>query len=374
MNNERAELNQQFLEVINNGFLTDFEKSAGLTKIASGLVKLFVEQEGFTGKIIPPTTITRQECIPTGIDGTYYIRRAIDNGDRVNAVETARTGYPTGKYIHGNDYIINLSFKDSDVIMKDTRELQDTWTYDVMNIYENRIGLGMQKLTDKIFMSNINSGLGFNTSTGALKSGAGSGSKQIVDFRAYHGTSGKSIGIASEMITIMKQQFGMKTNATGIASTSIATINANFVPNPQRPLVAATVLMNLYDWEDFAEFPATDIGSILRAEWIQGYKMQSFKGLNIITTLHADLVPRGTMYFFPLPEFMGHNFELDPIQVLTKVDSFLHKLEMKGQALNGQGLANLYATWMMLFTPRGQDNPSSSVDPNLVTMGVDLGQ
>ena len=374
MNNERAELNQQFLEVVNNNFMSDFDKSAGLTKIASGLVKLFIEQEGFTGKILPPTSITRQECIPTGIDGSFYIRRAIDNGDRVNAVETGRKGYPTGKYITGKDYIINTSYKDSEVIMKDTRELQDTWTYDVMNIYENRIGLGLQKLTDKIFMSNINSGLGFNTVTGALKSGANSGSKQIVDFRQYHGTTGNSVGIAPEMITIMKQKFGQKVNGTGAVSNSIATINANFAPNPQRPLAAATVLMNLYDWEDFSEFPATDIGSILRAEWIQGYKMQTFKGLNIVTTLHADLVPRGTMYFFTTPDFMGHNFEIDPIQVLTKIDSFNHKMEIRGQAHNGQGIGNIYSVWMMLFTPRGDVNPGSVVDPNLVDMGVDLGQ
>lgn len=355
---DKQEVNAQFLEIINNGAISDQEKGAQLTKVGSGLLKLYVEQEGFTGRILPPQGITREAMIPTGIDGTWYIRRPIDNADRIQVVETSPIGYPTGRYISGKDFVINVSYKESEVIEKDTRELQDTWTYDVQDIYENRIGLGMQRKIDMIFMKQILTGLGWDTTGGGLLS---SGSKQIVDFRAFHGASGTSVGVLPAMITEMKQKFGMKSaNETVNVLASL-----QFQPNPTKPLMASTVLMNLYDWEDFAEMPATDVGGIVRAEYFHGYKMQTFKNLNIVTTLHADLCPRGNMFFFAPPEFLGFNFEVDPIQVKTKVDSFIHKLMMKAEALNGIGIGNFYSYWHMLFTPRGETIQSAA--PNIIT-------
>lgn len=368
MSIEKNAVNAKFLEILNDGGLTDLEKSAQFTKVGSGLLKLFVEQEGFTGRIIPPEQITREQCIPTGIEGSFYIRRPIDNGDRVNAVDVARTGYPTGRYISGTDYPIFLTYKESDVFQKSTREIQDSYTIDIQDIYENRIGLGLQKRTDKNFMAQVYSGLGYNTATGALKAG---GSKQIVDFRPYHGASTASLGVVSEMIVRMKQYFSARATAAQKAATSISLTNANFEPDPLKPLIASTVLMNIYDFEDFSEMPATDMGSILRAEYFQGYKMNTFKNLNIVTTIHSDLVPRGTMLFFALPEFIGHNFEVDPIQVKTKVDSFNHTLMVKGEAFNGIGLGNFYGIWQMLFTPRGIV-PAAPAQPNLTTLGITL--
>lgn len=357
MNNEKQEVNARFLEIINSP-ISDQEKEAQLTKVGSGLLRLFVEQEGFSGKIIPPQPMTREAMIPTGIDGTWYIRRPIDNGDRVQAIETTPVGYPTGRYISGKDFVINVSYKESEVIEKDTRELQDTWTYDVQDIYENRIGLGIQRANDVIFMRQILTGLGWSTSTGLLVSG---GSKQVVDFRSFHGAIGISTGVLPAMITEMKQKFSMKTGDNTV--TSVA--NLTYVPNPTRPLVAVTVLMNLYDWEDFAEFAATDVGSIIRADYFQGYKLNTFKNLNIVTTVHSDLCPRGNMFFFTSPEFIGYSFEVDPIQVKTKVDSFIHKLMMKGECLNGIGIGNFNSYWHMMFTPRGADITTD--EPNILT-------
>jgi hypothetical protein len=360
MSPNSLEVNAQFLEIINSG-LTDHEKSAQLTKAGSGLLRVFVEQEGFSGRILPPQGITREAMIPTGIDGTWYIRRPIDNADRIQAVETSPVGYPTGRYISGKDFVINVSYKESEVIEKDTRELQDTWTYDIQDIYENRIGLGMQRKTDKIFMKQILTGLGWDTTPSTGGGLLATGSKQIVDFRSFHGATGVSTGILPAMITEMKQKFGMK--AASEAQQTVA--NLAYVPNPTKPLMAATVLMNLYDWEDFSEMPATDLGSIIRAEYFHQYKLNTFKNLNIVTTLHSDLCPRGNMFFFTTPEFIGYNFEVDPIQVKTKVDTFLHKLMMKAEALNGIGIGNIYSFWHMLFTPRGSEITTDA--PNILT-------
>ena len=311
MTPDKVETNALFLEIINNPGMDDHEKSAQLTKVGSNLLKVYVEQEGFAGRILPPQGMTREAMIPTGLDGTWYIRRPIDNAERIQVVETSPMGYPTGRYISGKDFVINVSYKESEVIEKDTRELQDTWTYDIQDIYENRIGLGMQRKIDQIFMRQILTGLGWDLSDGDLLA---TGSKQIVDFRSFHGAQGVSTGIIPAMITEMKQKFGMK--AADETETTLAEIA--YVPNPTRPLVAATVLMNLYDWEDFAEMPATDLGSILRAEYFHGYKLQTFKNLNIVTTLHSDLCPRGNMFFFTTPDFIGYHFEVDPIQVKPK--------------------------------------------------------
>jgi hypothetical protein len=142
---DKTQLNTAFLEILNDPTMNDHEKSAGLSKVASGIVRTFVEQEGFTGKIVPPQPITREQCIPTGIEGNLYILRPIDD-HKVYSVQTSRTGRPTGRYIRGKDYKINLSYRNSEEITKNTRELQDTYTYDIQDLFESRIGLSLQKL------------------------------------------------------------------------------------------------------------------------------------------------------------------------------------------------------------------------------------
>lgn len=352
---DKSQMNMAFLEVLNDPTMSDSEKSAGLSKVASGIIRTFVEQEGFSGKIVPPQPLTREQCIPTGIEGDLYVLRPIDD-HKVYSVQTSRMGKPTGRYVRGKDYKINVAYRTSEEISKNTRELQDTYTYDIQDLFESRIGLSMQKLQDSIWMQLVWEGLGYNTKTGALKSGANSGSKQIYDLRSYWGTDGTSKGLTSEMFVLAIQKFASKSNVTGAASNDIAVINSNFVPNPEKPLIPITVLMNEFDFADLGEMPASEIGDLVKAEFFQAYNLPHIKGVQIVRTIHMDIIPRGHLYFFTSPEFIGHNFEIDPIQVVTKVDSYNFEMKMKGTHFAGQGIGNIYSFWEVLFTPRGEDN------------------
>lgn len=355
MSIDRAQLNATFLEVLNDPTRSIQEKEAGLSKVASGIVRTFVEQEGFYGKIIPPTPVTREQCIPTGIEGNLFILRPIDK-HKVYAVQTSRTGRPTGRYVRGTDYKIYLQYRQSEQIEKNTKELQDTYTYDIQDLFESRIGLSMQRLQDILGMQLVWEGLGYNTKTGALKT---TGSKQILDLRGYWGGSGKSKGIAPEMFTLVYQHFGKKATDLAVASQDINVINdgTNFVYT-DNPLIPVTLLMNEFDFADLGEMPSSEIGGLLRAEFFDAYNKPTIKGLQIVRTIHGDIIPRGKMYVFTLPQFIGHNFELDPIQVVTRVDAYDFTLKMKGTHYAGQGVGNIYSFWEVLFTPRGEPNPA----------------
>ena len=117
---DKSQLNASWLQVLNDPALSEPEKKAELEKLASGIVKTFVEQEGFTGKIIPPEPLLREQCIPEGIEGNLFVLRPIDD-HRVRAVETSRTALPTGYYVSGRDYKIWMTYRESEVIEKDLR-------------------------------------------------------------------------------------------------------------------------------------------------------------------------------------------------------------------------------------------------------------
>jgi len=356
---DKSTLNATFLQLLQDPTMNDNVKTAELQKVANGIVKTFVEQEGFAGRILPPQPLTREQCIPDGIEGNLFVLRPIDDF-RVRSIEVSRTGNPTGRLISAKDYKIWMTYRESDVVEKDLRQIQDTYTIDFQEIFESRIGLSLQRRQDIKFMQSIWAGLGYNYSTGALTSGTGT--KQILDMRDYWGTTGKSRGLTSEMFTRVVQAFGSKSNPTGAASTDIEVINNNFISS-DKPLVAFTLLMNIYDFADLGEMPASEIGDWLKAEFFHQYNMPSIKGINIVTTIHQDIIPRGKMYFFSSPDYMGHSFEVDPIQVLTKIDTFNSEFKMKGRCFAGHGIGNASSFWELLWTPRGQANPGSVTQP-----------
>ena len=354
---DKASLNASWLQILNDPGLGDSEKKADLEKMASGIVKTFVEQEGFTSKIIPPEPILREQCIPDGIEGNLKVLRPIDD-HRVRSVETSRTALPTGRLVSGKDYQIWMTYRESEVIEKDLRTLQDTYTYDIQEIFENRIGLSLQKRTDTIFMKSVWAGLGYDVNAGTLSSANGTG--QIIDLRTFWGEgSGKSRGLSSEMFVQAVQKFGSKFASAGAVNQPDT---YTFAPNVERPLIPFTVLMNIYDFQDLSEMPASEVGSLIRAEFFQQYNLPHIKNVNIVTTIHQDLCPRGRMYFFARPDFIGHNFEVDPIQVLTRIDTFNYEFKMKGKTFAGQGIANANAFWELIFTPRGEDNPAVNTE------------
>lgn len=357
---DKAQLNASWLQVLNDPGLGEPEKKAELEKMASGIVKTFVEQEGFTGKIIPSEPILREQCIIDGIEGNLKVLRPIDD-HRVRSVETDRTALPTGRLVSGKDYQIWFTYRESEVIEKDLRSLQDTYTYDIQEIFENRIGLSLQKRTDTIFMKNVWSGLGYDVNAGTLNAANGTG--QVIDLRTFWGVgSGKSRGLSSEMFVQAVQKFGSKYSSSSNAGKPDTFV---FVPNIEKPLIPFTVLMNIYDFQDLSEMAASEIGGLLRAEFFQQYNLPHIKNVNIVTTIHQELCPRGHMYFFARPDFIGHNFEIDQIQVLTRIDTFNSEFKMKGRTLAGQGIGNAYAFWQLLFTPRGDDNPAANTDATI---------
>lgn len=354
---DKAQLQASWLQVLNDPGLGEPEKKAELEKLASGIVKTFVEQEGFTGKIIPVEPILREQCIPDGIEGNLKVLRPIDD-HRVRSVETSRTALPTGRLVSGKDYQIWFTYRESEVIEKDLRSLQDTYTYDIQEIFENRIGLSLQKRTDTIFMKQVWTALGYDVAAGTLNAANGTG--QIIDLRTFWGIgTGVSRGLSSEMFVRAVQKFGSKYSSSGDAGHPDTFV---FVPNIEKPLIPFTVLMNIYDFQDLSEMPASEIGSILRAEFFQQYNLPHIKNVNIVTTIHQELCPRGRMYFFARPDFIGHNFEIDPVQVLTRIDTFNSEFKMKGRTFAGQGIGNAYAFWELIFTPRGDANPAANTD------------
>src|SRR5690606_37821288 len=139
----------------------------------------------------------------------------------VEAVEIDRNSNPTGTYVTGQDYRIGMTYRTTQEFTKKLSELQDTYTYNIQEIMENRMALAIQKLGDRKLMRLVHAGLGYDVTNGTLRSGVNSGSKQILDFRFYYEAGQISRGIQSEMIVQTIQRFGSKVSDAAKATNNI---------------------------------------------------------------------------------------------------------------------------------------------------------
>jgi len=348
---DKKELNDLFIRFVQSNFATPrYDKIAEFANALSDYVRTYIEEEAFARQILPPRAITLAETLLTGFGGTRYVLRTIDRY-RVNALVVDDQGNPTAEFYQGEDYRIVFNFYETPEYTVDTRKARIAFPIDFHALLEEKIAFEMARMEDRQLMRLVFTALGYDLNTGELSPNYGT--KNILDLRGYYGTS-VSKGITPEMITLAKQRF------ESYVANRNETNPANFQWRPRtHKLYPTVILMNTYDAEDFTEWSQSDIGSILRSEFFEAYNRPTIKQLRRVVTLNTTLVPRGRMYLFTDPQYLGHFFILEEAKTLVDLNVYNHYFRIKGEAYWGMNIGNVEAILEVVFTPRGSRAPAS---------------
>ena len=324
-----VQFNEAFLEKI-----ATVEGQAQLTEAGRQYVKTELMEAAFSRAIIPQEPITTSDCQRNVNDNSLYVIRDIE--PQAAAVGVDNLGEPNGQYVKGERYIIpviNFSTNRFQITVEDLRAYQ----YKITKRIEDKSVPVLEKLEDKFFLRLI----------GAAVNGAAEGAKKLVK---YTGTSGTTAFVdemnAKDLIKLKN------TLASGISSS-----------DPLRKEVGC-VLMCQEVYESVVVLPSAgdDFG---KDRVLNGITTDTLYGTKIVRTIKSDLLPKGHLWAFTTPDFLGHNFSLGDPNFEIKSNFGLIEWQTKESVAMGIGNALSVA----LITLMGAVTPDAN--HNAVVVGTD---
>ena len=319
-----VQFNEAFLEKI-----ATVEGQAQLTEAGRQYVKTELMEAAFSRAIVPQEPITTSDCQRNITDNSLYVIRDIEPS--AAAVGVDNLGEPNGSYIKGERYIIpiiNFSTNRFQITVEDLRAYQ----YKITKRIEDKSVPVLEKLEDKFFLRLI----------GASLSVAANLQQKAVK---YTGT--ESLEITARDIIKIKN-----TLASGINGSDAKRKEVGCLLMCQEVFETAVVLPSVGD----------DFG---KDRVLNGITSDTLYGTKVIRTIKSDMLPRGHMWAFTTPDFLGHNFSLgDPN---FEIKSNFGLIEWQTKESIGMGIGN--ALSVALLTLKGSVNPGGSTGLEIATDG-----
>jgi hypothetical protein len=322
-----VQFNEAFLEKI-----ATIEGQAQLTEAGRQYVKIELMEAAFSRAIIPQEPITTSDCQRNVNDNSLYVIRDIE--PEAAAVGVDNLGEPNGKYVKGERYIIpvvNFSTNRFQITVEDLRAYQ----YKITKRIEDKSVPVLEKLEDKFFLRLI----------GAAVAVATDGIRKVVK---YTGTPTVDLEIATRDIVKIKN-----TLASGINGSDAKRKEVGVVLMCQEVFETAVVLPSAGD----------DFG---KDRVLNGITSDTLFGTKVVKTIKSDILPRGHLWAFATPDFLGHNFSLgDPN---FEIKSNFGLIEWQTKESIAMGIGNALST--TLLTLKGSVNPGGSTDLEVATDGT----
>ena len=321
-----VQFNEAFLEKI-----ATVEGQAQLTEAGRQYVKTELMEAAFSRAIIPQEPITTSDCQRNINDNSLYVIRDIEPS--AAAVGVDNLGEPNGQYIKGERYIIpiiNFSTNRFQITVEDLRAYQ----YKITKRIEDKSVPVLEKLEDKFFLRLIGASVGV----------AATGSQKAV--KNALGASGVALEINTRDIVKIKN-----TLASGINGSDSKRKEVGCLLMCQEVFETAVVLPSAGD----------DFG---KDRVLNGITSDTLFGTKVVRTIKSDILPRGHIWAFTTPDFLGHNFSLgDPN---FEIKSNFGLIEWQTKESIGMGIGNALST--ALITLLGAVNPGGNTD---LTIGTD---
>lgn len=322
-----VQFNEAFLEKI-----ATIEGQAQLTEAGRQYVKIELLEAAFSRAIIPQEPITTSDCQRNVNDNSLYVIRDIE--PEAAAVGVDNLGEPNGKYVKGERYIIpviNFSTNRFQITVEDLRAYQ----YKITKRIEDKSVPVLEKLEDKFFLRLIGASLAVATT----------GSRKCVK---YTGTPTTDLEIATRDFVKIKN-----TLASGINGSDAKRKEVGVILMCQEVFETAVVLPSAGD----------DFG---KDRVLNGITSDTLFGTKVVRTIKSDLLPRGHLWAFTTPDFLGHNFSLgDPN---FEIKSNFGLIEWQTKESIAMGIGNGLS--VALLTLKGSVNPGGSTNLEVVTDGT----
>ena len=321
-----VQFNEAFLDKI-----ATIEGQSQLSEAGRQYVKTELLEAAFSRAIVPQEPITTSDCQRNIHDNSLYIIRDIEPD--ASAVGVDNLGEPNGKYIKGERYIIpvvNFATNRFQITVEDLRAYQ----YKITKRIEDKSVPVLEKLEDKFFLRLI----------GAAVAVATAGSQKAVKYY----TSDVDLEISTRDIVKIKN-----TLASGINGSDSKRKEVGCILMCQEAFETAVIIPSAGD----------DFG---KDRVLNGISSDTLFGTKVVRTIKSDLLPRGHMWAFTTPDFLGHNFALgDPN---FEIKSNFGLIEWQTKESIAMGIGN--ALSVALLTLKGSVNPGGSTNLVVTTDGT----
>src|SRR5271157_3948965 len=266
-----VQFNDAFLDKV-----ATIEGQAQLTEAGRQYVKTELMEAAFSRAIIPQEPITTSDCQRNINDNSLYVIRDIE--PTAAAVGVDNLGEPNGQYVKGLRYIIpiiNFTTNRFQITVEDLRAYQ----YKITKRIEDKSVPVIEKLEDKFFLRLL----------GAAVTGSTAGQCKIV----------QGTGVVTQLVPLDLVSL-KNTLASGINGSDIYRKEVGCLLMCQEIFETAIVLPSAGD----------DFG---KDRVLNGISSDTLYGTKVVRTIKSDLLPKGHVWAFTTPDFLGHNFSLgDP--------------------------------------------------------------
>lgn len=292
-------------EMINSLFVEKLGTEEGRAKLASyggGVIRDHLREVSFARKILPPQPITPAECqVSTEHDGLVKIEE-LEPESRAMVVDFR--GSARARYIRAPRVAVSFFTIESEHFEKTEQELL-AYKMPITKMIEEQSANNLQEIEDRQFLIYAEAGLQQLQKDSNEKS-----------FGAQVGFSSSNVNAAvvangpDQNASVMKGQLALAATQDDFVVRPVNRPDfINFfklMSGPNRRLRLELVLLTEADYDDILQWTIEDMGDRIQSETVvDGYKYNTLLGRRFIRTIKTDILRRGNVYGFTVPEFCG---------------------------------------------------------------------
>lgn len=259
---------------LNRLFTSQLSTESGLTKAAQAgqsYIRSKIREQAFTRKILPPQRVTEAD-LQRSVDHDTLVKIIDIEPDSVASPITFR-GTPEVRYIQGERAEIKFYTISSERFEKSEQELR-AYEYPIQKVIEDNTVPDIQKVEDGRFIDHVDQVINDQSPS------------KYVDFTA----AGDPDYLTKDFLNeIFNQLDGDE-------------------------LRANTILMSDTTFNDVNTWDNTQLDDLTGEVTRQGYDYDTLMGRQLITTNKTDIVPRGIVYCFTEPEYLGKFYTLGEVE------------------------------------------------------------
>ena len=297
-----AAVNEAFLNLIANAG-DGYCKSAA--DAASEYTRVFMREESFTDKILPPITVGNDQ-LDRQVDTDKPVIVVDKEPSSPGAISVPFGQLPVNHYIRGPRYRVVFERILSPRYNKDADELR-TYDMDIRQVLSDNMIKDMATEKDSKFIAVC---------------------AAIVGAMGYAELAGDDTRTGADLANSVTCGSGLYRNyklvdTAGISRDTIIEMK-KIMPATASRLEVQTILCNNITIKDVEKFGRNEMGGDLSEEvLVNGWAERTFIGCRWIITIKQDLVPNNIFWHFTEPKFLGKHFLLEDTTMWIKKEAFL---------------------------------------------------
>lgn len=292
-------------EMVNSLFVEKLGTEEGRSKLAAyggGVIRDHLREVSFARKILPPQPITPAECqVSTEHDGLVKIEE-LEPESRAMVVDFR--GQARARYIRAPRVAVSFFTIESEHFEKTEQELL-AYKMPITKMIEEQSANNLQEIEDRQFLLYAEAGIQQLQKDSNEKS-----------FGAHSGFSASAVNAAAvangpdQNASVMKGQLALAATQDDFVVRPVNRPDfINFfkmMSGPNRRLRLELVLLTEADYDDVLQWTIEDMGDRIQSETVvEGYKYNTLLGRRFVRTIKTDILRRGNIYGFTVPEFLG---------------------------------------------------------------------